>query len=1200
MDPREIDFERHYGVNAGYVQALFESWRADPAGVDPSWEPIFRRLDPEAAARHDAPEPQAPAPAAVERPAPQPVAVAETDPELEPLTGVSRRIVTNMEASLEVPTATSVRTVSAKLLDENRRVLNEHMQVRAFGKSSFTHLIAYALVRALAEMPRVQSSFEEHGGRPFRRVPASVGLGLAIDVPGRDGRSLVVPNVKNAQELGYRAFYEAYEDVVRRGRAGELESADFQGTTVTLTNPGGFGTTMSVPRLMKGQGLIVATGSIGVPPELAGMSAATLADLALGPVLTITSTYDHRVVQGAESALLLQRIDALLQGEDGFYDEVFRTFRVPWTPLRAAGDVRARDHREEARIQTAVWKLINAYRVRGSRLADLDPLEYRPDPLPSLDPSSYGLTVWDLDRSFYCGDMLDRHEMSLREILATLRRAYCRRWTVEYMHITDRMPKQWIRGRAEDPEREFEFDTEHRVRILKLLSRAENFERFLHTRYVGNKRFSLEGADTLIPALAELIDRAAERGVRKVVLGMAHRGRLNVLVNILGKSYAQVFREFEGVLLPLSKEGSGDVKYHLGQRGRYRTRGGDEVEVLLCANPSHLEAVDPVVSGMTRALQDAGGDSERSRVMAVLIHGDAAFSGQGVVTETFNMSKLPAYRIGGTVHLVVNNQIGFTAGPRDLRSTYYCTDNAKGVQAPVLHANGDYPESVLRAVQLAVDFRAEFGEDAVVDMVCYRRWGHNEGDEPAYTQPVLYSRIREHPTPRDHYKDLCIRRGVLTPEEAEAILQRFDDELSRALESSRAEPEEELTTPEVVDVTEDEPEDYAEEPSPETGLPAEELVALIDRSNLLPEGHVAHSNLLRQLRRRERMVRGEEGVQWGCAEALAFGSLVREGVPVRLAGQDSGRGTFSQRHAVIRDQRTGEDYVPLDDLASDQASFEVWDSLLSEEAALAFEYGYSIGRGRALVLWEAQFGDFVNGAQIPIDQFLLSGQAKWQQSAGLVLLLPHGYDGQGPEHSNARPERFLAQCSGGNAVVCNCSTSAQYYHLLRRHGHAAEPRPLVVFTPKSLLRSPAASSSIEEFTRGGFRELIPDESARADGARRVVLCSGKVYHELAARRDEAEVEGVALLRLEQLYPLPWRALAAELERYPEAELVWCQEEPRNMGPWTYVLQRFGDRARSIRYCGRSESSSPATGSYRRHVAEQEWLVNRALLLDQEG
>lgn len=1234
-----IDFEAEYGVNAGYVQALFEDWKADATSVDSSWKKIFESLEqrtngsasPSESAEATRTEPSTanPAakkaatkkkatkksskkstqakkaskktqgkaePAAATAPAKSTDEFDPSDATLEPLTGIAGRIVTNMVESLELPVATSVRTIPAKVLYENRQILNEHLKIRALGKASYTHVIAFALAKAIGENLRMVSSYVEEEGKAKRRIPACVNLGLAIDVATPKGRMLVVPSIKAADRMNFAEFHGAYEDLVKRGREGNLTAADYQLTNVTLTNPGGFGTEMSVPRLMKGQGLIVATGSIAVPPHVAGASLASLAEAAVGPVMTMTSTYDHRVIQGAESGLFLKRCEELLEGADGFYDEIFHNVRVPWKPYRAAQDL-YEPNRDDTDKQTKVWSMINAYRTRGCRLADLDPLEYKPDLHASLDPATYGFTIWDLDRKFLSGDMTDQERMPLRDILKILRRSYCRRWSVEFMHIVDRKRKLWVRHRVEHQDSSLAFEAEDRLRIFDRLIHAEYFEQFLHTRYVGNKRFSLEGADSLIPALADTIDRAAEKGVERVIIGMAHRGRLNVLANIMGKSYTQIFKEFEGVLLPWSTEGSGDVKYHLGQQGIYETKSGKQVEIFLSPNPSHLEAVDPVVCGMTRATQDQIGDTDRKKVLAILIHGDAAFSGQGVVAETLNMSRLRAYTNGGTIHIVVNNQIGFTAGPEDLRSTYYCTDIAKGVTSPILHANGDYPESVVSACRVAVDYQREFGEDAVVDIVCYRKWGHNEGDEPAYTQPVLYKKIRNHPTVSATYRNLLLRRGGVEESVLDAIVEQCESDLREARRITNEAIEEPTSLPrsEIIDLDDDDPLDYVTAVSPDTGVPVDELVEIVDSSNTMPTGHVTHPNLLRQLRRREKMVRGEKGVDWGCAEAIAFGSLLRESVSIRLAGQDSGRGTFSHRHAVIRDQITGAEYVPLVTIAKGGARFEAWDSLLSEEAAVAFEFGYSFlpKTKQSLVIWEAQFGDFVNGAQIPIDQFIVSSEAKWKRSSGLMMLLPHGYDGQGPEHSSARPERLLQLCSTGNIIVANCTTSAQYFHLVRRQGLAGEPRPLIILTPKSLLRDKRAASDISAFGDGRFEEVLTDENAPSK-ASRVLLCSGKVFYDLEQYREQNSVDDVEILRVEQLYPTPMDQLVAlTSKRHPKATVVWVQEEPRNMGAWTFMLQKFLDRGLPLAYAGRPEASSPATGSYSRHKAEQERLVERA-------
>ena len=1175
----KIDFEEQFGVNAGYVEALFELWREDPGSVDGEWAAWFSGAQGKAAEPERSKAVAAP--------------VADEEVAVEPLRGVAARIAQNMNASLDVPTATSVRTIPVKVLDENRRLINAHMKDRALGKASYTHLVAFAMVRAVAEMPNVQSYFQEKEGKGFRMSPKKVNLGIAIDVGKGEQRSLVVPNIKDAGAMDFKQFYDAYQDVVVRGREGKLTAADFAGTTFSLTNPGGFGTESSVPRLMPGQGLILATGSIGVPVQTRRMDPAMRAELAIGPVMTITSTYDHRTVQGAESGLLLKRIEELLDGADGFWSDIFRVLRLPWTPAHSDADVhdlRGEDRADQARV----WKMINAYRSRGCQLADLDPLEYRPDMLPSLDPGFYGFTIWDLDREFLTDGMCGKDSMTLREILDVLRETYCRRWTIEHMHIVNRQRKTWVRDRVEMRRNEEVFDADHRKRILERLVKAENFERFLHTRYPGNKRFSLEGADTLIPALCEILDRSAEQGVRRVVIGMAHRGRLNVLANILNKSYRRIFSEFEGVLLPDASEGSGDVKYHMGQRGEYVTPEGQSIEVILSANPSHLEAVDPVVCGMVRAYQDLDGDLDRRQTLAILIHGDAAFTGQGVVAETFQMSELPGFAIGGTVHLVVNNQIGFTAGPRDLFSSYYCTDLAKMVDAPILHANGDYPESVMRAMHVATEYRGQFGSDVVVDMVCYRRRGHNEGDEPMYTQPLLYRRIASHPTVREHYTDLLVRRGAMTREDCDAAADRYDAELKEALAASREDAKGRQQEPVAAACSETwTMRDWCEEESPQTGLPADTLRAFIERTNAMPEGHVVHPNLLRQLKRREEMVSGGRDLDWGCAETLAFASLVDSGRGIRLIGQDSGRGTFSHRHAVIRDQQDGRDHLPLDAL-KEGVRFEVRDSFLSEEAVLAFEYGYNLASPQTFGIWEAQFGDFANGAQIPIDQFLASGEEKWGQRVGMTLLLPHGYDGQGPEHSNARPERFLQLCAEGNFTVANCSNAVQYFHLLRRQGMEDSPVPLVLFTPKSMLRDPRAASPIDAFTQGAFQEVLVDAIAADADITRVVLCTGKVAHELATMREEQGRSDVAIVRLEQLYPFPRKALTEMRERFPAAQFVWCQEEPRNMGAWPFVIQRCGEVQLCPEYAGRPAAASPATGSYRHHQAEQAQLLGCAL------
>ena len=1188
-----INFKEQFGINAGYVEALFEQWKASPTVVDPQWAAYFHdQIFGEDASATPAEEKTSVAGSApTKETGSDPAKEVPTDRDRAPLRGIPARIAENMNASLSVPTATTVRTLPVKALVENRAIINAHMRDRALGKASFTHLVAFAMIQAVKEIPNLQAYYEEEGGKGFKVTPHHVNIGLAIDIGEGEKRSLVVPNIKKAETMNFSEFYAAYQDLVGRGRKGKLTSADFADTTFTLTNPGGFGTEMSVPRLMQGQGLILAAGSIGLPVHARQMNPEMLAEVALGPVMTLTSTYDHRTIQGAESGLLLKRIEELLEGEADFWDSIFSNLRLPWRPAIASPDQHVHNDEHIAEEQAKVWQLISAYRSRGCQLADLDPLEYKPDFLPSLDPAWYGFTIWDLDREFLTDGLCGKPRMTLREILEVLRETYCRRWTTESMHIVDRIRKHWVRKRIEDRRNEDVFTPEHRGHILERLIRAENFERFLHTRYPGNKRFSLEGADTLIPAIAEILDRVAEDGVQRIVIGMSHRGRLNVLANILNKSTEKIFREFEGVLLPGEAEGSGDVKYHLGQQGTYVTSSGKKLEVHLTANPSHLESVNPVVCGQVRAWQDKEQDAERKKTLGILIHGDAAFTGQGVVAETLQMSGLPGYETGGTIHLVVNNQIGFTAGPKDLHTSYYCTDLAKMIEAPIMHANGDYPESMMRACHVATDYQREYGADVVVDMVCYRRRGHNEGDEPMYTQPLIYKKISEHPTVRENYTSLLERRGQMTRKECDAVGEKVDAKLREALAKSKSQTQEVGEAPTPKDcLTDFGPANFAKDTREETGIAIEKLVNLISLTNAMPEGHISHPNLLRQLRRREQMVQGEQDLDWGTAEVLAFASLVSAKIPLRLAGQDSGRGTFSHRHAVIRDQTTGADHVPLAAMAPD-LTVEIHDSLLSEEAALGFEYGYSLARPEAMVIWEAQFGDFANGAQIPIDQYIAAGEAKWTETVGLTLLLPHGYDGQGPEHSSARLERFLQLAAEGNLRVANCSTSAQYFHLLRRQALDEERKPLILLTPKSLLRDPRAASPVHDLTVGNFQMVL--EESNASPAKRVVLCSGKVFHDLTDAKQES-ASNVALVRLEQLYPFPQEAVNQVLAKHAGAKLIWCQEEPRNMGAWKHVLEFLNHAGLEVEFVGRASSASPATGSYRLHQAQQTALVNQAL------
>jgi len=1125
-----------------------------------------------------------------------------------------------MEASLGVPTATSVRTVPAKLLEVNRALLNEDLARTSGGKVSFTHLIGFAVLRALEAVPALNSSFvpdADGKGTPGVVHHEHVGLGLAVDVAKSDGsRTLLVPVIRQAETLDFRAFVIAYEDLVRKVHTGKASPDDFAGATVSLTNPGTLGTVQSVPRLMPGQGAIVGVGALGYPAEYQAADRRNLAALGVGPIVTVTSTYDHRIIQGAESGLFLTHVAECLTGGHGFYESVFAAMDIPHLPVRWQADVNAADS-EYTRLvkQVHVQSLINMYRVRGHLIADLDPLSAEPRPLhPELDPTTYGLTLWDLDREFVVDGLAGRNTLRLGEALDILRDAYCRTLGIEYMHIQDPEQKRWIQQHTEGVAPNLEPSEQRHV--LDRLNAAEAFERFLHSRYIGQKRFGLEGAESTIVLLDTVLDEAASTGLAEVVLGMAHRGRLNVLANIVGKSYGELFREFEGDLDPNSVQGSGDVKYHKGATGKFAGRSGAELPVTLASNPSHLEAVDPVVEGMVRAKQDMIGADRCFDVLSVLVHGDAAFAGQGVVAETLELSQLPGYRTGGTVHVVVNNQLGFTTAPESARSSVYPTDVAKMVQSPVFHVNGDDPEACVRAARLAFGFRQAFHKDVVIDLMCYRRHGHNEGDDPSFTQPKMYAIIEAHRSVRKLYTESLVRRGDITLEEAEQALADFQSRLQSALDETRqSAPPRPTTLPAPPSLP-------APRPPAATGVARAELEALAADATRVPEGFTVHPKLLRQFEQRARNV-ADGNIDWAMAEALSFGSMLLEGTDVRLAGQDTRRGTFSQRHAVLVDYVTGREWVPLAHLSRDGTGhFGVYDSLLSEYAALGFEYGYSVEAPGAFVAWEAQFGDFANGAQIIIDNFFAAADDKWAQPSGLVLLLPHGYEGQGPEHSSARIERFLTLSARGNMRLTQPTTAAQYFHLLRSQVRGLGRQPLVVFTPKSLLRARQSRSPLDSLGEGSFVEVVDDPATGGAvhgessdlaidpaSVRRVLLCSGKVAFDAMARRGElvagegdlptpgVDPAAVAVVRVEQLYPWPEEALAEVLERYSGADqVVWVQEEPENMGAWSFAhgrLHRLLRERFALSHVSRVEAASPATGSAALHRLEQDDLLRRA-------
>ncbi|HEY3438337.1 MAG TPA: multifunctional oxoglutarate decarboxylase/oxoglutarate dehydrogenase thiamine pyrophosphate-binding subunit/dihydrolipoyllysine-residue succinyltransferase subunit, partial [Actinotalea sp.] len=967
---------------------------------------------------------QAPVPVAAAQPATAPYAeVAATQPKhdesrpeptVERLRGPAARVVANMEASLEVPTATSVRAIPAKLMVDNRIVMNNHLARTRGGKVSFTHLIGFAVVEALADMPVMNAGYTLADGKPAIVQPGSVNFGLAIDLAKPDGtRQLLVPNIRSADRLDFAQFVAAYEDLVRRARNNKLTADDFAGTTISLTNPGTIGTVHSVPRLMAGQGTIVGVGAMDFPAEFQGASDEQLARLGVSKVLTLTSTYDHRIIQGAQSGDFLRIIGAKLLGEGAFYDRVFTAMRVPYEPVRWVRDNTV-DQDTELAKPARIAELIHSYRSRGHLMAETDPLAYRQRKHPDLDIQNHGLTLWDLDRVFPTAGFTGKPKAKLRDILGLLRESYCRTIGVEYMHLQDPRQRRWLQERLESGYART--PREDQLRILRRLNAAEAFETFLQTKYVGQKRFSLEGGESLIPLLDAILSKAAANGLDEVCIGMSHRGRLNVLANIAGKSYGQIFAEFEGNQDPKSVQGSGDVKYHLGTEGVFTAESGATTQVYLAANPSHLEAVDPVLEGIVRAKQDRidlGGDG--FSVLPVLIHGDAAFAGQGVVVETLNLSQLRGYRTGGTVHVIVNNQVGFTTGPSSSRSTHYCTDVAKGLQLPIFHVNGDDPEACVRVAELAFEFREQFDRDVIIDMICYRRRGHNEGDDPSMTQPLMYNLIEAKRSARKLYTEALVSRGDITVDEAAQVLQDYQNQLERVFTESRAAAPASPSSEPVAGL--ERPESQLEDAGTMVGWKTAvepEVLHRIGRAHVRPPaGFTVHPKLQQLLERREEMSR-EGGVDWGYGELLAFGSLLMEGTPVRLAGQDSRRGTFVQRHAVLHDRDTGAEWTPLVYLSSDQAKFWVYDSSLSEFAAMGFEYGYSVERPDALVLWEAQFGDFVNGAQTIIDEFVSSAEQKWGQRSSVVLLLPHGFEGQGPDHSSARVERFLQLCAERN------------------------------------------------------------------------------------------------------------------------------------------------------------------------------------------
>lgn len=1231
-----------FGPNAWLIDEQFQQYSKDPSSVDKEWRDYFEANGApksKAQAKEAAEKPSKPAAKktegtstarkqearetnveksvakAQEKSAKAKQSVKKSESPLDriadykggeerQLKGMFKAIAKNMEESLEIPTATTVRDMPVKLMWENRSMINDHLKRTRGGKISFTHIIGYAMVKAVQLHPDMNVRYELKDGKPYVIQPEHINLGLAIDLPQKDGsRALVVAAIKECETKSFSEFVEAYEDIVTRSRKNKLTMDDFSGVTINLTNPGGIGTRHSIARLTKGAGSIIGVGSMDYPAEFAGASADRLADLGVGRLVTLTSTYDHRVIQGAESGEFLRTIGQLLV-DGAFWDDLFSSMGVPYEPFRWAQDV----PNSGVDKNTRVMQLIESYRSRGHLLADTNPLGWIQPGLPNpdhrdLDIATHGLTIWDLDRTFNVGGFGGKEQMTLREVLSRLRAAYTLKVGSEYTHILDRDERGWLQDRLEagmpkptNAEQKY---------ILQKVNAAEAFENFLQTKYVGQKRFSLEGAETLIPLLDSIIDTAAGQDLDEVVIGMPHRGRLNVLFNIVGKPLADIFGEFDGNYKGGQLGGSGDVKYHLGSEGHHLQMFGDgEIKVTLAANPSHLEAVDPVMEGIARAKQDIlDKGPEGHTVVPVMLHGDASFTGLGIVQETINLSQLRGYTNGGTVHIVVNNQVGFTTTPDSGRSTHYATDLAKGFDCPVFHVNGDDPEAVVWVGQMAAEYRRQFGKDVFIDLMVYRLRGHNEADDPSMTQPELYSVIDEHQAVREHYTNDLIGRGDLSAEDAEAAARDFHDQMESVFaehkEAGKARPKEQTGITSSQELTR----------GLDTSITAEELAELGAAYGNPPEDFEYHKRVGKVAKEREKSSR-EGGIDWGWGELIAFGSLAGEGKVVRLAGEDSRRGTFTQRHAVTFDPRNGNEYNPMHAIATSKGNggkFMVYNSALTEYAGMGFEYGYTVGNPDALVAWEAQFGDFANGAQTIIDEYISSGEAKWGQLSSLVLLLPHGYEGQGPDHSSARIERYLQLCAEGSMTVAQPSTPANHFHLLRRQALGEMKRPLVVFTPKSMLRNKAATSAVEDFTEvKRFQSVINDPNyvdidgnkvGDTDKVKTIMLVSGKLYWDLEKKREADGRDDIAIVRVEMLHPIPFNRLREAFEAYPNATQVrFVQDEPANQGPWPFYNEHLRtlipDMPELVRVSRRAQSST-ATGNAKVHQIEQKNLLEEA-------
>jgi 2-oxoglutarate decarboxylase len=1147
------------------------------------------------------------------------------------LRGPAAMLAQAMDESREVPTATSFRTVAVDTLDAKRKALNGLLKERGM-KVSFTHLVAWAIVQAAKEHPVMTRVFERRDGKAFAVEGNPVNLGIAVDVERKDGsHSLMVPAIKGSEGLDFAAFHSYYEELITKTRESKLTADDLQGTNISLTNPGGIGTVASVPRLLSGQSAIIATGAIAYPPEWAHASPERLRQLGVSKTMMLTSTYDHRVIQGAESGAFLRSIELLLQGENGFYEGVAADLGLDAGPISSAHPASASapplgapspGTEEMAVVSTqpdeellqavqAATSLLKGYRTHGHLAARLDPLGREPKGDPAIQPENLNLTPELMERIPASILRIGVPGETLLEALPRMREAYCGTIAYQFEHLSSHQQRTWLREMVETGAHRQPLAEDEKRRLLERLIDVFQFERFIEKAYLGQKIFTIEGLDAIVPMLDELVTLAYRGGAEEVVFGMAHRGRLSVLAHNLGRSVESILAEFEGskqidqvkAVAAIPHGGTGDVKYHYGHQGVYETSAGEKIAVRLYPNPSHLEFVNPVVEGATRFIQS---DFEGPKIehkpkcaVPVLLHGDAAFPGQGVVAETLNLQALKGYATGGTIHIIQDNQVGFTTDPEDARSTPYAADMAKGFNVPIVHVNADDVEACSAATRLAMAYRERWERDIVIDVIGYRRYGHNETDEPAYTQPQIAAKIKAHPPVSEIYAEKLIEEGTIAREEVDAAAKQRHDEMSAALKDLRHKMElGEYEDPTVTTSTTGEL-DRSASPPVDTAVPVEKLRELNQALIEVPESFTIHRKLRKPLSKRIEALE-DGGIEFGHAEALAFASLLTEGVHIRLTGQDTERGTFSHRHLVLHDENTGLEYCPMQNLPDANAPFELYNSPLSEIACLGFEYGYSAATPNALIVWEAQYGDFANAGQVIIDTFIVSGEAKWGQTSRLTLLLPHGYEGSGPEHSSARIERFLALGAEGNIRIANPTTAAQYFHLLRRQALIRKPRPLVVFTPKGLLRLDRAAARPEQLTGEHFHFILDDAKAseRREKVERLVLCTGKIYFDLDASERRESAENVAIARVELLFPFAKEQLTELIAGYPNLkEIVWVQEEPRNMGCWKVMSRRLPDvlpEGVALDYVGRPTRASPGEGYSVAHAREQERIVLTAL------